>query len=103
MVKNIDYSAVDSAPLGKRKKIEDDLANGPLKKQRTRVRYAVQLSSIHLYDRSRSFSCGECHRRKQKVIPPSILVSYPYQAPSATAKSHVLMSVHFTAIRLHGK
>ncbi|KAF9534276.1 hypothetical protein CPB83DRAFT_843977 [Crepidotus variabilis] len=50
MVKNSDYPSPDSEPLGKRKKLDDDFSNGPLKKQRTRV----------------SFSCGECHRRKQK-------------------------------------
>ncbi|TFK23260.1 nuclear protein [Coprinopsis marcescibilis] len=38
-------------PSSKRKNLDDDLANGlSVKKQRTRV----------------SFSCGECHRRKQK-------------------------------------
>lgn len=40
MVKNTDYNTVDSAPLGKRKKIDEEFSNGSLnlKKQRTRVR-----------------------------------------------------------------
>jgi len=39
----------------KRKKFDDDEQNGNKKKPRTRV----------------SYSCGECHRRKQKVRHPS--------------------------------
>ena len=38
MVKNSDYGSVDSVPLGKRKKVDDEFSNSPLKKQRTRVR-----------------------------------------------------------------
>ncbi|KJA30225.1 hypothetical protein HYPSUDRAFT_32362 [Hypholoma sublateritium FD-334 SS-4] len=50
MVKTSEYDSPQSISSGKRKKGEED-ANGLIsKKQRTRV----------------SFSCGECHRRKQK-------------------------------------
>ncbi|KAF9485306.1 hypothetical protein BDN70DRAFT_871332 [Pholiota conissans] len=51
MVKASDYDLSQSISSTKRKKGEEDITNGLVsKKQRTRV----------------SFSCGECHRRKQK-------------------------------------
>ncbi|KAF8974514.1 fungal-specific transcription factor domain-containing protein [Flammula alnicola] len=51
MVKTAEHDLSQSISSGKRKKGEEDIINGLVsKKQRTRV----------------SFSCGECHRRKQK-------------------------------------
>ncbi|CAA7259812.1 unnamed protein product [Cyclocybe aegerita] len=50
MVKTAEYTQVEPLPSGKRRKAEDDMNGMVSKKQRTRV----------------SFSCGECHRRKQK-------------------------------------
>ncbi|KAF9057616.1 hypothetical protein BJ165DRAFT_1333850 [Panaeolus papilionaceus] len=51
MVKSSQYASPPPLSSAKRKKLEDDTTNGLVaKKQRTRV----------------SFSCGECHRRKQK-------------------------------------
>lgn len=94
MVKNADYSSVDSAPSGKRRKIDDEFSNSPLKKQRTRVRYVLDLFLFIIFITPYSFSCGECHRRKQKVTNASFaLISFPYRATSATVKYHVLMSV----------
>lgn len=53
----------------KRKLDDDDTARILSKKQRTRVRYnTILLLQCHiLYHFPFSFSCGECHRRKQKV------------------------------------
>ncbi|KAF8913948.1 fungal-specific transcription factor domain-containing protein [Gymnopilus junonius] len=51
MVKTTEYDGSQPGPSGKRKKGDEDAISGMIsKKQRTRV----------------SFSCGECHRRKQK-------------------------------------
>ncbi|KIM46134.1 hypothetical protein M413DRAFT_441197 [Hebeloma cylindrosporum] len=51
MVKTTEYDSAQSISSGKRKKGDEEFVNGMVsKKQRTRV----------------SFSCGECHRRKQK-------------------------------------
>ncbi|KAF8165296.1 fungal-specific transcription factor domain-containing protein [Crassisporium funariophilum] len=51
MVKTTEYASSSPVSSSKRKKTEDDTLTGLVsKKQRTRV----------------SFSCGECHRRKQK-------------------------------------
>ncbi|KDR83690.1 hypothetical protein GALMADRAFT_236024 [Galerina marginata CBS 339.88] len=51
MVKTTEYDGSQPTPSGKRKKGEEEAINAlASKKQRTRV----------------SFSCGECHRRKQK-------------------------------------
>jgi hypothetical protein len=49
MVKAAEYTSADHGFLGKRKKLEDDFVNGPLKKQRTRVRYAVSSPYLWLH------------------------------------------------------
>ena len=74
MVKTPNVSPTTS-PLGppsaKRKKVEEeDSFRLVAKKQRTRVRYSAPPLYERLTDQlklDRSFSCGECHRRKQKV------------------------------------
>lgn len=61
-------SAAELTALKRRKPDDDDSSNSQAKKPRTRVRY-VPLSLVHkpIPQRLASFSCGECHRRKQKV------------------------------------
>lgn len=64
------------APWNKRRKAEDHTPemNSPAsKKPRTRVRYGVYIPVIRSLSNETSYSCGECHRRKQKVhIHPHI-------------------------------
>ncbi|PPQ94026.1 hypothetical protein CVT25_009874 [Psilocybe cyanescens] len=73
MVKAAQYDASQSMSSGKRKKGEEDTTSiMSSKKQRTRV----------------SFSCGECHRRKQKVRTLVYLcfLSFESEQLSATVK-----------------
>lgn len=71
MVKTTEYDGSQPVSSGKRKKGDEDAISSMVsKKQRTRVRYGslnrfLRPGSVNM---SSSFSCGECHRRKQKVF-----------------------------------
>ena len=65
---------MDQLSSVKRKKSQDELSNAnPSKKARKRVRYDVFTLAVSSYCKisvpqsTSSYSCGECHRRKQKV------------------------------------
>jgi hypothetical protein len=84
----------------KRRKPHDDINDPSGSKKRTRVRF-VHVPHLmvlcHRLIHACSYSCGECHRRKQKVSTSPLLSSQSKGLPltSAIAKCRVHMFVDF--------